>query len=269
MASKRYPYPTELDSDDEGSIEYDWEDDSQLNDDDLAYIIGRLQLEKAGAVSVGRLCVVCKTRAVCEDYVTCGLTCIEKLCKDGPTDTTMCNYCHKRPKTDGKDQCGQACADKAKIACLLCKVRPKNGRYQLCGKTCKRIATKSTPLIIEIPKDHTTYEMVENKFKNSWTAGASNPLPTISKIFKIIENDDFLKPYDQYRAYSYCGPTGALLLTKVVLGNIRTVNGWNEVMSCPPGNDSVVFDRKVGTVSLNETIVYSNDAIRPVFLIMF
>ncbi|KAJ2924071.1 hypothetical protein H1R20_g13025, partial [Candolleomyces eurysporus] len=50
MASKRYPYPTELDSDDEGSIEYDWEDDSQLNDDDLAYIIGRLHLEKAGAV---------------------------------------------------------------------------------------------------------------------------------------------------------------------------------------------------------------------------
>ena len=87
--------------------------------------------------------------------------------------------------------------------------------------TCKRIATKSTPLILEIPKGHTTYDMgmilrafcrssgltflltVENKFKSSWTAGASNPLPTISKIFKIIENDEFLKPYDQYRFVTF------------------------------------------------------------------
>jgi hypothetical protein len=70
------------------------------------------------------------------------------------------------------------------------------------------------------------------------------------------------------KAYSYTGSgSGAMLLTKVVLGKVRQVNGWNEVMSCPPGFNSVVFDRLNG--SLNETIVYSDDAIRPVFLIIF
>ena len=76
-----------------------------------------------------------------------------------------------------------------------------------------------------------------------------------------------------------------MLLTKVVLGTVRKVNGWNEVMACPPGFNSVrfffwliiefkliisfqvVFERQ--NDCLNETIVYSDDAIRPVFLIMF
>ncbi|KAJ2913103.1 hypothetical protein MD484_g7312, partial [Candolleomyces efflorescens] len=422
MAS-RYSYPAQLDSDDEGSIEYDWENDSQVDDrDDLSYDVRRPPLNRRGSSSavpatppprysalpgplcvvckikppynkngksyptcgltcaaqlqaspgpsphplrnfmdiIGNhavqrspsnatnrtprramgqhvantshspfhpqraprrdkpLCVVCKERSVYKDYATCGLTCAAKLREDGPSDSTLCTYCLASPKLAGKEQCGQKCADKAKVACLFCKIRPKNGRYHLCGRTCKRIAMESTPLILEIPKEHTTYEMVENKFKSNWTAGASNPLPTISKIFKIIENNEFLKPYDQYRflislrvlpslsssnilyyhigngwvqekpigtmeqaanasstsfnvsiakasgafgagvytssasnkAYSYSTARGALILTKVVLGK-------------------VVFDRKAGTMSLNETIVYSNDAIRPVFLILF
>ena len=32
---------------------------------------------------------------------------------------------------------------------------------------------------------------------------------------------------------------GAMLLTKVVLGKVRQVNAFNEVMSCPPGFNSV------------------------------
>ncbi|KAJ2935867.1 hypothetical protein H1R20_g1226, partial [Candolleomyces eurysporus] len=293
MASELYPYPAELDSDDEGSIEYDWENDSQIDDDDLSFDMDRLQIRGSGApvtplplagtppprrnsniagpLCVQRapqppkpLCVACKACSVYRDYVTCSPACIEKLCKDGPVDTTMCTYCHRRPKIASKDQCGQTCAENAKIACLLCKVRPKNRRYHFCGKTCKSIATKSTPLILEIPKGHMTYDMVETKFKKSWSARGTQP--TISKIYKIIENDEFLRPYE---LYSYCGATGAMLLTKVVLGKVKQVNGWNEVMSCPPGFNSVVFDRKFGTHNLNETIVYSNDAIRPVFLIIF
>ena len=43
------------------------------------------------------------------------------------------------------------------------------------------------------------------------------------------------------RAYSYTSSgSGALLLTKVVLGNVRQVNGWNEVMSLPAGYNSVI-----------------------------
>uniref|UniRef100_A0A8H8CFW5 PARP catalytic domain-containing protein n=1 Tax=Psilocybe cubensis TaxID=181762 RepID=A0A8H8CFW5_PSICU len=159
-------------------------------------------------------------------------------------------------------------------------------------------------------------------------------MPTVKKIYKIIEDKNFLLPYDRYKktignevfryhgttkkctlgdagntklcanttcslccilrtsfktslanpsgafgagvysssasnkAFSYTSNgTGAILLSKVVLGNVRTVNQWNEVMSCPPGFNSVVFDRQNGT--LNETIVYTDDAIRPVFLLIF
>ncbi|KAF9054279.1 hypothetical protein BJ165DRAFT_1338246, partial [Panaeolus papilionaceus] len=265
--------------------------------------------------------------------VTCGLTCAERLCKTGSSDPSMCDYCHRRPRQTGHNQCGKSCRDSAKIACLLCKSRPKFGRYHLCGKSCKQIAIKSTPLILEAPHGHATYELVEKKFKDAWKV-TSPPCPPIKKIFKIIENKAFLQPYDRYKknhgnevfryhgtsrkctlgtgnnaqlcnasncplcnilktsfktslanpsgafgpgiytssasnkSYSYTGGgSGAVLLTKVILGKPRMVTGWNEVMSCPAGFNSVVFDRNNGT--LNETIVYSDDAIRPVFLIVF
>jgi len=68
------------------------------------------------------------------------------------------------------------------------------------------------------------------------------------------------------KAASY-SPNGAMLLTKMVLGRVRYVAQFNEVMSCPRGYNSVVFDRMNG--QLNETVVYNDSAIRPVFLIIF
>ncbi|KAF8966937.1 hypothetical protein BDZ97DRAFT_1657074, partial [Flammula alnicola] len=263
--------------------------------------------------------------------VTCGLTCAEKLCKAGPANPNMCDVSPRR--FPGHNQCGVNCRESAKLACLLCKSRPKYKRYHLCGKTCKKIATKSTPLILEAPQGHATYELVQNKFKSAWKYPGT-PIPTIKNIYKIIENKSFLQPYDRYKyvvgnevfryhgtmrkctlgspgntqlcsnttcalcsilrtsfktslanpsgsfgpgiysssaanqAYSFTGGgTGAIILTKVILGNVRSVNRGNEVMSCPPGFNSVVYDSQNGT--LNETIVYSDDAIRPVFLIVF
>jgi len=58
-----------------------------------------------------------------------------------------------------------------------------------------------------------------------------------------------------------------MFLTKVVLGNVRRVNKFAEVKKCPAGFQSVEYDRMDG--KLNETVVYTNDAIRPVFLIVF
>ncbi|KAF5314278.1 hypothetical protein D9619_011841 [Psilocybe cf. subviscida] len=287
------------------------------------------------AIVTFQLCVVCVAKP-CHDaqFVTCGLKCAEKLVTSGPHDKTMCDYCHRRPRVTGKNQCGATCAEKAKLACLLCKARPKLNRYHLCGRSCKQIATKSTPLILEAPAGHITYEQVEKKFLSAWKYPGT-AIPTIKKIYKIIENKSFLQPYDAYKkahgnkevfryhgtskkcslgaagnttlcniagcalcsilrtsfkvslanpagafgagvysssasnkAYSYSGGgTGAMILTKVILGNPYNVTGWNQVMSCPAGYNSVVFDRQNG--SLNETIVYTDDAIRPVFLIIF
>jgi len=70
------------------------------------------------------------------------------------------------------------------------------------------------------------------------------------------------------KAHSYApGSSGVLLLNKVVTGYVKTVSAFNEVEACPPGYDSVVFDRQEGT--LNETVLYSEDAIRPMFLLTF
>ena len=68
-------------------------------------------------------------------------------------------YCHRKPKMSGNNQCGITCRDSAKVACLLCKSRPKLGRYHLCGQTCKEIAMKGTPLILEAPPGHSTYDL--------------------------------------------------------------------------------------------------------------
>jgi hypothetical protein len=56
---------------------------------------------------------------------------------------------------------------------------------------------KETPLILDAPPGHSTYDLVEQRFKRAWGQGNS---PTIKKIFKVIENKSFLMPYDRYNA---------------------------------------------------------------------
>ncbi|KDQ12221.1 hypothetical protein BOTBODRAFT_97543, partial [Botryobasidium botryosum FD-172 SS1] len=69
------------------------------------------------------------------------------------------------------------------------------------------------------------------------------------------------------KAYEFVGDNGVMLLNKVCLGRVYNANRFNEVMSLPPRHDSVVYNNDNGQT--NETIVYDNDAIRPVFLIVF
>ena len=62
------------------------------------------------------------------------------------------------------------------------------------------------------------------------------------RISRLTRFSVLKSPYSVSRAYNYtaCG-AGAILVTKVVLGKVWKVNGWNEVMSCPPGFNSVRF----------------------------
>ncbi|KAF9526082.1 hypothetical protein CPB83DRAFT_908637 [Crepidotus variabilis] len=277
-------------------------------------------------------CVICHTRpCFSNQYLTCGLSCAENLCFGG-ADPTMCNYCHRRPKITGFNQCGKHCGNLAKKACLLCKSRPKYKGYHLCGKTCIQISMKKTPLLLEAPEGHETFVMVKDKFEAAWM-DHNNPLPSVKAIFKVVEGRDVLKAYGQrkvavgnenYRYYgtsrkctlgsagndklcndstcSLCniiaysfrtnfaypnGPygqgvyssssttraygythagKGAVLMTKVIMGNPWNVNQSGVVNACPPSNDSVIFDRNNGS---QDTVVYNDEAIRPVFLILF
>jgi len=61
--------------------------------------------------------------------------------------------------------------------------------------------------------------------------------------------------------------SGIMFLAKVVLGKAHKVTAFAQVKLCPGGKQSVVFDRMNG--KLNETVVYTNNAIRPVFMIVF
>jgi len=60
--------------------------------------------------------------------------------------------------------------------------------------------------------------------------------------------------------------SGVMFVTKVVLGNVYTVSDFGQVSSCPSGYQSVVLK---GHNKWNETVVYTNDAIRPVYLIIY
>ncbi|KAF6750873.1 hypothetical protein DFP72DRAFT_909507 [Ephemerocybe angulata] len=281
--------------------------------------------------SRGLQCVVCKIRPKFGEYQTCSTHCIKKVLKNGG-DPDMCDYCHEKPRTPGKRQCGMDCIRKATVACLVCKCRPKNRRYQFCGRTCKRIAMEYTPFILSIPKQHVTYQMVAKKFIDSWKS-TTLQIPAIREIYKINHDDASLQRYNEYKetvgneqflyhgtarlcqlgvattelcasltcvcnivrtsfqmakakptglafgkgiytssasnkAYrQYSGVHGAVVVSKVVLGKIKHVSRFNEVLSCPVGFNSVVYDRMDG--KLNESVVYRDDAIRPVFLILF
>jgi len=60
---------------------------------------------------------------------------------------------------------------------------------------------------------------------------------------------------------------GIMFLAKVVMGREYFVKDFAEVKSLPSGYQSVVFDRLNGR--LNESVIYEDAAIRPVFLIIF
>ena len=44
-------------------------------------------------------------------------------------------------------------------ACLMCRKHPKNGRFDFCGTECRDEARNISPLLLEVPRGHTTFEM--------------------------------------------------------------------------------------------------------------
>jgi len=222
-----------------------------------------------------------------------------------------------------------------KSACLMCRSRPKNGGYDFCGITCRDAARKLAPLLLEVPRGHTTFTMVENKFKEAWKPANRTLCPPVRNVYRVVETSSSRDAYSSYAKlhgnecfryhgtrrscqlgengnaklctssfcnacsiiktsfkvslanpggafgkgvytssasnkssnYSDSNKKGVMFLTKVALGKVHNVNRFAEVKACPSGKQSVIFNRMNG--ELNETVVYTNDAIRPVFLIVF
>lgn len=220
----------------------------------------------------------------------------------------------------------------ARNCCLLCHKNPKNGQYDFCGEGCRADAMRNTPLLMEVPKGHVTFEMVENRFRAAWNCPMKRPCPQLRTVYKIVESPVTRAQYDQYKGtygnevFRYHGtsrecklgeagnhypcwsqkcpaccilrtsfqvnlanPAGAfgqgiytssasnksasygkggvIFLNKVILGKVYNVSRFAEVKALPTGYNSVVFDRLNGR--LNESVVYHDSAIRPVFLIIY
>jgi len=218
--------------------------------------------------------------------------------------------------------------------CLMCRRRPRNGRFDFSGINCRDEAKRLSPMLLEIPRDHATFSMIQLKFQQSWKPANGTTCPRVKYFYRIVETSNSVASYHNYlrtygnegffyhgtrrscrlgdnghttlcasplcnacsiirtsfavtlanpgafgqgiytssasnksASYSNSPSNGIMFLTKVVLGNIYNVNRFAEVTTCPTGYQSVVFDRMNG--QLNETVVYTDDAIRPVYLIVF
>ncbi|KAH6904531.1 hypothetical protein BKA70DRAFT_1297065 [Coprinopsis sp. MPI-PUGE-AT-0042] len=154
---------------------------------------------QCASVLQGRLlCVICSERPSFEDRLTCGLKCLSKLALEGG-GPTVCKYCLRKPKSPGGNFCSRECTINASTACLFCRSRPRNGQYHLCGGACKKLASRQAPLLLEVPKDHDSFRLVDGCFQCWWkpTATHGQP-PTVQRVYKIVENREFLRPYEDY-----------------------------------------------------------------------
>jgi len=245
-----------------------------------------------------KICDYCHRRPTLPGYNQCAKTC-------GENASTACLLCRCRPRFGRYHLCGRTCKKIAtKWTPLILEARRGHTTYNEVEKRFKRAWKGSTPC----PPIKKIYKIIENKSflipydrykrrignevfryhgtKRSCTLGSqgntrlcSSTACALCSILRTSFKVSLASPSGAFgagvytssaanKAYSYSDSgTGAVILTKVVLGTVYEVQAWNQVMSCPPGHNSVVFNRQNGT--LNETVVYTDDAIRPVFLIVF
>jgi hypothetical protein len=153
----------------------------------------------------------------------CGRTCAGKNSTNLLTTTAgNCVFCHVQPQfVDGTKThpfCSKTCARKSKSSstvpnpgslspsvsqsvrqneCLMCRKVPKQGPHNYCGKTCADNALGQAPLLLEVPKGHTTFTSVEDQFRVSWRH--STNCPTVKAIYKIVGSRASMMSYDAYR----------------------------------------------------------------------
>jgi len=58
---------------------------------------------------------------------------------------------------------------------------------------------KKTPLLLQVPPGHVTFEMVERKFQEAWNHPNGDACPAIKHVYKVIESQSLLDVYDAYR----------------------------------------------------------------------
>ncbi|KIM79934.1 hypothetical protein PILCRDRAFT_73657 [Piloderma croceum F 1598] len=107
---------------------------------------------------------------------------------------------------------------------------------------------------------HSSLCSVCSIIKTSFKVSLANPVGGFGKGIYTSSASN------KYVSANYCDSSkGAMFVTKVVLGKVRNVSSFGEVNSCPRGSQLVFYNGRNG----DEAVVYTNNAIRPVFLIVF
>ncbi|KAI0784008.1 hypothetical protein BC629DRAFT_1594126 [Irpex lacteus] len=60
-------------------------------------------------------------------------------------NSSLCEFCHTKPKYGGHPFCGKTCATQAAGLCTQCYQKPKFGNYDYCGKNCAAQAQAQQP----------------------------------------------------------------------------------------------------------------------------
>jgi len=219
-----------------------------------------------------------------------------------PQDST-CLMCRMNPKNNGFDFCGPSCRDGARNqAPLVLEVPQGHTTFTMVEHKFQQSWKVNTPCpqvknVYRIILDSTSVESYDSYLwahgnesfryhgtertcaigQDGYTTLCMSPSCKACSIIRTSFEISLSNPGGAFGQGIYTSSatnksarythSGIMFLTKVVLGNIKTVSRFAEVIGCPPGYQSVVFDRYGG--NWNETVVYTNDAIRPVFMIAF
>jgi len=247
------------------------------------------------AAALIKLCDYCNKSPKLQNYPHCG-----KKCRDMAKEA--CLMCRKRPKNGKYHYCGRTCRDNArKLAPSILEIPQGHTTFDMVvGKFQKSWTTQPCPLVKKVYKvvEQATFRIPYDKYlkthgnecfryhgtnrscrlgDNDHTTLCTSSSCSVCSILKTSFKVSLANPGGAFgqgvytssassKSASYSSD-GVMFLTKVVLGQVHNASQFAEVNHCPPGAQSVVYDRMNG--QLNETVVYTDEAIRPVFLILF
>ncbi|KIM72330.1 hypothetical protein PILCRDRAFT_742637 [Piloderma croceum F 1598] len=80
----------------------------------------------------------------------------------------------------------------------MCCIHHKNGRFDFCGITCRDKAKDIAPLLLDVPKGHTTFTKVEGEFQKSWKPAVSTLCPPVRQVYRVVESSALLNTYTEY-----------------------------------------------------------------------
>lgn len=245
-------------------------------------------------------CNYCHRRPKLRPHNQCGRTCRDR-------SRVACLMCRCRPKLGKYHFCGRTCKKLAlKTTPRIMEIpqghvtwKMVRTKFDNAWKSPNNVAKPTIKHVYKIVESATftkPYDAYRKRVHNErfryhgttrvcqlgntgHTKLCNSPKCAVCNILKTSFNVTLANPSGAFgagiytssasnKAWSYSSNgTGVMILNKVVLGRVYNATAFNQVMSLPSGYNSVVFDRMNG--QLNETIVYENDAIRPVFLIVF